>query len=261
MIYLPHVEYINGGLFFTEEEWIHPQRMIDSYEIIYVVAGIVALQEDDRQYILNKGDLFLLRPEHLHRGWQTSRGKTSFYWHHFVTNDFESLHIQPGLISVSDNHRFSVPCKQLLHISNTPTYPTYAAHAILLQLLSEISAAQMADQAPGNPLVCEISEYIRINSYRKLSAQDISNHFGYNSDYISVLFRKNFHTSLKRYINDQQITAIKSLLVTTNLSVKELATQTGWDDTNEFIHFFKYHTGISPLQFRNLNNRTHMNNK
>ncbi len=260
MFHFPVIEFSNGGLFLTEETWIHPDRVIDSYEIIYVVSGTVSMEEDNFRYLLKKGDLFLLSPGHRHRGYDYSEGTTSFYWFHFTTDSLDTLRIRPGLVSIPEHYRFSAACKQLLHISNALTYPDYAVHSALLQFLSEISAAQLAAGTQGSALLSDISEYIRINSRRKLSVQDIADRFGYNSDYISALFRKNLHISLKRYINEQQVNAIKSLLVTTNLSVKELAAQTGWEDTNEFVHFFKYHAGVSPLKFRNMNNRTHMNN-
>ena len=115
------VSYLYSGLFETQEEWSHPHRVIDSYEILYVVAGEVYLEEEGERFSLKAGDVYLLRPDCRHGGYRISRGKTSFYWVHFVTDGWPGL--GTGLLSVPDSYRFSLLLKQLLHIANTPGYP------------------------------------------------------------------------------------------------------------------------------------------
>ena len=73
------VSYLYSGLFETQEEWSHPHRVIDSYEILYVVAGEVYLEEEGERFSLKAGDVYLLRPDCRHGGYRISRGKTSFY--------------------------------------------------------------------------------------------------------------------------------------------------------------------------------------
>jgi AraC-like DNA-binding protein len=252
--------YTYGGLFYTEDTWRHPSRVIDTYEIVYVVEGTVYLRECDTQYTLHKGDLYLLQPGLAHSGWQDSIGKTSFYWIHFTAPSFLELNVQPGLTCVPDHYRFPVMLRQLLHIGNAQEYPDYTVHSALLLLLGELSAAQARTRAQGIPLLASASEYIRINTGRALSVRHVAQYFGYHPDYVSSLFRKHYGLSLKQYINNAQVSAIKGLLLTTNLSIKELASQFGWENENEFIHFYKYHTGISPAKFRAMFVNTHMNN-
>jgi len=260
MIHIFPATYTYGGLFYTEDVWQHPDRVIDTYEIVYVVEGAVHLRECADQFTLRKGDLYLLQPGLSHGGWQESTGKTSFYWIHFSAPCFETLNVQPGLTSVPDHYRFPVMLRQLLHIGNAQEYPDYTVHSALLLLLGELSAAQAQSRTQGIPFLASISEYVRINASRQLSVKNVAQHFGYHPDYVSSLFRKHYGISLKQYINNAQISAIKGFLITTNLSVKELASRFGWENENEFIHFYKYHTGIGPAKFRSMFVNTHMNN-
>lgn len=39
----PSLRYLFSGKFYTEEEWSHPRRVIDSYEVLYVQSGEVWL--------------------------------------------------------------------------------------------------------------------------------------------------------------------------------------------------------------------------
>ena len=46
--------YEYAGLFRTEDAWIHPIRTIDTWEIMVIVAGTVAVFEEDRPYTDNE---------------------------------------------------------------------------------------------------------------------------------------------------------------------------------------------------------------
>ena len=65
----------------------------------------------------------------------------------------------------------------------------------------------------------------------------------------------------RQYISSEKIKLSKDLLLTTRLSVKEIAARLGFGSENLFIKFFKYHEDISPAKFRNKYYNTHMNNK
>ena len=51
-----YIEYISVGEFYSDRSWIHPERIIDSYEIILVLEGTVHIQEEDKKYTLNKNN-------------------------------------------------------------------------------------------------------------------------------------------------------------------------------------------------------------
>lgn len=58
----PSLRYLFSGKFYTEEEWSHPRRVIDSYEVLYVQSGEVYLEEEGAPYTLGVQQGFLLRP-------------------------------------------------------------------------------------------------------------------------------------------------------------------------------------------------------
>lgn len=56
-----------------------------------------------------------------------------------------------------------------------------------------------------------------------------------------------------KYINSKKIEAAKSLLITTELSVKEIANMVGVPDDNYFSRIFRKYVGVSPIEFCNEN--------
>ena len=78
---------------------------------------------------------------------------------------------------------------------------------------------------------------------------------------LGKLFRKYTGTGLKEYIAQQKMLKAKSLLLTTDMSIKQIAHELGYAEENLFIKFFAYHEEISPAVFRAQCYNTHINNK
>ena len=249
--------YAFSGLFQTEDPWIHPTRVIDTYEIIFLIAGTAHLFEGEKRYTLRAGETLLLSPGIRHGGWQESEGETSFYWIHFhLPQDAPAL--PDGPRRIDDSARLHVLCRQLLHIANTPGYPDYAAQAAFSLVFCEWLRLSRSRDA-GTRLVSETAEWIRINSHRPLRVEDVARRSGYHPDYLSALFRNAFGMSMKQYIIAQRMKRLRELLLTTVAPLKTIAAQLQFGSEEQMIHFFRYHEGISPARYRNLHHRTHMN--
>lgn len=250
--------YSYSGLFRTENPWIHPHRVVDTYEIMVIVAGQAFIYEEERRHTLSAGEAIVLRPGLRHGGWRMSEGDTSFYWIHFRADaaDLPPLPFEPQ--KIHDAAHLNLLCRQLLHIGNAPGYPDYAVQAAFELVFCEIS--RLSEQVrPSSRRVSEIAEWIRINSHRALTVASVASQAGYHPDHLSVLFRETFHMSLKQYIIDQRMQQIRSQLLTTADSIKEIAARLGFASENQLMHFFRYHEGVSPTAYRNLYHRTRMN--
>ncbi|MDB1056804.1 helix-turn-helix domain-containing protein, partial [Phocaeicola vulgatus] len=71
--------------------------------------------------------------------------------------------------------------------------------------------------------------------------------------YLSTVIQNVTNTTAKSIIDKHVIQEIKVLLKSTNLSVQEISNQLCFPDQSFFGRYFKKHTGLSPLQYRNQN--------
>ena len=55
---------------------------------------------------------------------------------------------------------------------------------------------------------------------------------------------------VKEYIHEQLIMEIKRFLMNTDLSIKEIAYKTGFDEPTNFVKYFKKNTSSTPSAFR-----------
>lgn len=72
-------------------------------------------------------------------------------------------------------------------------------------------------------------------------------------DYLYKLFDRANMFSPKETIDRQVIVAIKSYLLSTDLSVKNIAMEMHFEDPSYLCRFFRRMTGMSPIAFRNSN--------
>ena len=58
-------------------------------------------------------------------------------------------------------------------------------------------------------------------------------------------------TTAKAFIDNYVVLEAKRMLVSTSLSVKEIAFALGFDEPTNFLKYFKKHIGLTPVEFRN----------
>ena len=245
------------GEFHSSGEWIHPKRSIKSFEVILVLEGTVYIAEEKREYILKKNQLLLLEPFKEHYGYKTVSEPTAFYWFHFFTD----LEIPLKSYTGADIYEIKQLLKRLLHITNTPTYSTAAADSAGYLIFEELIRLSAEENSSNQDLAVRISEYIRNQIKSGVTVSDIARHFGYNADYIGKYFKKIHGVRLKEYLAIQRIKLAKDLLLTTDMSVKQISGELGYNEENLFIKFFTYHEKISPAAFKAQYCNTHINNK
>ena len=78
------VKALNGGLFISRGEGIHPRRVIESDELILVRRGTLHIREATTEFAVREGEALLLRAGRLHEGTRPFAPDLSFYWLHFL---------------------------------------------------------------------------------------------------------------------------------------------------------------------------------
>lgn len=245
------------GHFVSRGEWIHPQRVISSYEILLVLSGKVYLQEEGQTYTLEKNHLLLLSPGKRHGGTRSSRN-VSFYWMHFTCDVcFGETHF---ILSEGDAASLFGLFRMLLHDVHTPFYPPSSAEYLTRLILNEIH--YLSDkQGHDRSIPHRAAEYVAANLAQRPTVPQVAEHFGYHPDYLCRLFRKTFGQSLKAFIAEQTLQQAKQLLRQPEISMAEIARELGFESANLFTKFFKYHEGITPTRYMSMYYNTHVNHR
>lgn len=231
------------GKFISSGEWIHPERLIDSYEIIYVTKGEVYICENGIEYHLKPDDALILEPNLRHFGYKSSTN-TEFFWLHWYgepNTAWNMKHRKP-----ENPYCVCLYFRQLLDARVTHKSSEgmdYLTRLILMELHSN------SKQPIINHTAEKIASWIAANCHTSITEKQIAAQFGYNADYLNRLFKASFSKTMKQYINDKRMEYIKGLMLRGDLPLKAIADQAGFSDYKYFLKFFKYHEKITPTEY------------
>jgi len=255
MLLNPNIHFDYAGLFHSQDEWIHPARTEVTYEIIYVTQGVVHLQEGEREYALEKGQLLLLEPQVCHVGCRKSCN-VGFYWVHFTVT--APLPFDARFFSRFDS---AYLFRELLHYNNLPHQPDYAVNAILTHILARLCELSRQRTPQSNPLAEDIYDWIRANASASLRTGTVARRFGLSADHTARLLRKSFGMGTKAVIDLFLIKAAREQLCNTEKNIGEISYELGFSSDNAFISFFRYHENCYPSQYRKQFYKTHRNSR
>ncbi len=93
-------------------------------------------------------------------------------------------------------------------------------------------------------------EQVEANFSRTRNVQDYATTLGYSPKKLNQVTRLTLSKNAKLFVDERVILEIKRLLIHTNLSIKEIADRTGFDEPTNLVKFFKRYTRQTPLAFR-----------
>lgn len=100
-----------------------------------------------------------------------------------------------------------------------------------------------------------IKQFIREHYMENIGRTQIADELCLAPEYVSKLFKKESGMNLSDYIAGYRVLQAKNLLDRGDMSVSEVAEACGFENATYFSTTFKKHTGISPNQYRKLENK------
>lgn len=105
-----------------------------------------------------------------------------------------------------------------------------------------------------------LTAYIRKEYMNEISLDSAGEALEMSPSYIGLVFRKVGGTSFLKYLTDIRMEETKRLLVTTDLTLREIGTRVGIENQNTLIRTFKKAEGVTPGQYRLSNQAMHSQN-
>lgn len=99
-------------------------------------------------------------------------------------------------------------------------------------------------------VISSIMRYMQEHLSEEVSLSVLSEVFHLNPQYISQLFKNKIGVGFLAYLTNIRIEKAKMLLLSTSMSVTEIAEYSGYGDYRVFTKVFKKTEGITPSQFR-----------
>ena len=210
-----------------------------------------------------EGDLFLLSPVDFHKNVIAAGESYDFFGVRFT---FESL--DPRLFAVFAYHALPI------HLS-LPQDSYQRACALFSELVGETGDALPSDisdvykktlveqlmililrrldqSAPSakSSFAVRMLGYIYSNFSEDIGVEDAAAFAGYTPNYFNTLFKAAFGSPFFEYLRSLRLEYAKNLILSGELSMTEVALESGFLSLSHFSRRFKEKYGISPVQLR-----------
>ena len=121
-------------------------------------------------------------------------------------------------------------------------------HSLFQTLLENLAAETPAGQE--DRLALRLLEYIHANYQTDISLNDVAEAFSITPTYVSMLFKKEYKTNFKDYLNRYKIEQAKEIMKKNpTIKNKELSEAVGYNSVNTFLRLFKKYTGETPGRY------------
>lgn len=255
----------NAGLFVSRGQGTHPDRIIQTFELMYVKEGRLSMEEAGQPFEVGEGETLLLWPGRRHRGLQPYPPGLSFYWVHFGLRDVaqgEMALTVPQHASVGRPDHLTLLFRRLIDDQETLGIEPLSASLTVLLMLQEVarsSPARANSNASAALLAGRADQIIRSRFHEPLTASSVASELNCHPDYLGRVFRQTYHLTLTEAIHRRRLHQARLLLLESTEAVDTLAHRCGFQEVGYFRRLFKRQEGLSPQAFRRSYARLHVN--
>lgn len=240
------------------------------FEICYVIDGEGYYLESGKMNSLHANTMFLSRPDVLHQiesekglfilyvAFELIESESNEEWIKIMEKAKQCSEV---MIHVKEETIATLLWKSLLQQATKTDYVFFeetlsSLGSSLIQSLLEMFTSFPHNETqenlpdPYSSLLNEVKLHIRDNLFGPLKLSDVANHFHISGRHLSRMFVQELGVSFSDVVQNERIQRAATLLKTTNLSIKDVAQESGFSTVHYFTSVFTSIMGQTPGRFR-----------
>lgn len=264
---------IEAGSGLSTRPFTHVDRTFDLSVLIYIKKGRMEIIEENITHTLTEGSLFFLKDNTHHWGEKPFEIGTHWLYVHFKTPaikedaypfdkknyfdtsspidpaEFKQYLTLPKHLKLPSTNPIEKKLTSLISY-NGPDF-LFRRNLILYDLLIDsIEVSHIEHTERSQQHVHKLLKLIKENYTQALRAKEIEDAIGLSYKYLSELFKRETGKTIKMYQTELRTTQAAKLLGETDLPIKSIASQVGYNDPLYFSKVFSNQFGYSPKIFR-----------
>ncbi len=127
------------------------------------------------------------------------------------------------------------------------------ALSVINEIIVDIARKSSTNTIPvNNGLVNDMVNYLQVNYKNNISLAELAHIFSYTPNYCGHLFKQMTGITFNDYLNNLRVKHACKLLLSSNLSIRAIAYDSGFNSLEYFYTTFKKYYGITPAKYRKL---------
>jgi len=269
----------------NKKDWKMALEWHDLMEICYIVSGTGVYFIEDRIYTFGVGDLFVIGRDELHKSELIEGQSFEVIVVEFSAKLVDIIKLDDGFNALSlftdrpadfkHQLKTALPLRNRLNDYFNHLFYEYERNegyslrlvASMLQMIivelqrgfdaqASIIPVENHHEFKMPKLVSDTIGYIYKFYKNDISLNSIAKDLNINPSYLSRLFRKHAGATVNEFISIKRINEARTLLLTTDMKVTEIALDAGFNHVTHFNWVFKKIIGMNPRDFRVQSKRT-----
>ncbi|MCL2377132.1 MAG: AraC family transcriptional regulator [Defluviitaleaceae bacterium] len=265
-------ENLTVHLYKNNEYEHYPPHWHNAIEITMPLENIYTYKVNDIDYKLNEFDLIIIPPGEIHEIMAPPTGKRliflcnfSFFYNNspftpllplltsvtVIKNDSSAIHGRVSALFQEMCHEFTV--------ADALMEPE--VYSKLLQILLLIQQHNLAESNPfyDSPFskqkeyvekMLKVTRYINDHYRHDITLEDLSAIAGYSKFHFSRIFKQYTGMAYVDYLNQVRIKAAENMMLNPNITITEIAMNSGFNSITTFNRTFKKLKNYTPSQFK-----------
>jgi AraC-like DNA-binding protein/mannose-6-phosphate isomerase-like protein (cupin superfamily) len=257
-----HPRLLYAGVLKRSARWQEEPHSHEFLEVVFVKSGCGEAIVGDRRYALASGDMLIYNAGTPHSEFSSERDPLEIYF--FAAEKIELSGLPKGHL-IADG-----ACELLRTGDGADTFAFYFAALAKESQSDAHMAKEMTESLTRATLIlilrilaADSEQYLRINRLYFKAKTYIDEHFTeintveeicraqhISVSYLTHLFKSHSGTTPLRYLIGKKLEMAKTFLKTTSITVREIAQDCGWEDSDYFSKVFKVRENMTPLEYR-----------
>ncbi len=228
---------------------VHVTRICPYSVLILMIDGTLRFREDKTEISVTPGEYYIQRAGLLQEG-VPMQGRTPVYFYvEFyggsyaetgsglsILGQYQLKNIQPVISA------YSLACSRR-------TANRFLLNSYMFRIFSELTQNSPA-YSNKTELLSMVRRYLHSEYASPITLGTLARQFGYQPDYLSRMFRKQYRISLYQYLITVRMEHALWLLRNTDIKISEIASAVGYHDLSSFYRAFEKCCGAPPHTFR-----------
>lgn len=267
-------EYTQICLYNNNEDENYPPHWHNPFELIMPTSSTYRVKASGKEFFLREGDILIVCPGVIHELFAPPTGERIIFQPSYsaaATPELEVIIslINPAVLITPEEYPYiHERISQLMleikeeYFSSHP-YSEMMIQSRFLEILvtvgrSHAETAQQTFSAKDNKQKEYLEKFLYVSNYinehfaEDLTLEEVASMVGFSKYHFTRLFRQYADTSFYKYLNQKRIAHAKTLLFNPELSVIEVALQSGFSSQSAFLRMFKLINGCTPTEFRKM---------
>ncbi len=208
---------------------------------------------DDESSPITKNTVICAKPG------QTRHTRLPFkcYYIHMLVSEgelYDRLMKIPSYVTIADRKKYEEIFTKLFDLYNTTLYQDILLmQSLLLELLYLLCGFSGSNGSGGDvrhaKTIERVIEYIKKNLTQDLSLSALADMSSFSPIYFHNCFRRATGKTLRTFVEEKRIERAIDLLLTTDLTLSEIAYDCGFSSQSYFSYAFKKKMNVSPRVF------------